>query len=301
MTRRNSSRLQYRICATAALRRFVSLCFLASIGLLLSSCQSPRAAPSGLAESRATAQPSQTLQPTYTAYPTYTPYPSFTPIPTKAEPTDTLTATSYPTFTATPVPTATAVRTATATVVQATATPIPSLMPTPTMTLPPGTTQVEKGLMGALLAIAEGYMPAGADTCELLYHTIVGEIRLVGTQDEPVSQLVTINYPLTFVWSEKSALRDCVFSFQETAPQLFSLDPYLDELKFVYRATVLDQYGAESTEIMLWIQISREQADKIVWANLSQCNIPLVVEVFRLHPSLSLQQAWAELCPSRGG
>ncbi|HUV95259.1 MAG TPA: hypothetical protein VMX14_10595 [Anaerolineae bacterium] len=151
--------------------------------------------------------------------------------------------------------------------------------------------------MEALLAIAERYMPAGADSCELLYHTIVGEIRLVGTQEEPVSQLVTLNYPLTFVWSEKSALRDCVSSFQETAPQLFSFDPYLDRLKFVYRATVLDQYGAESTEIMLWIQISREQADKIVWANLSQCNIPLVVEVFRLHPSLSLRQAWTDLCP----
>lgn len=240
------------------------LCFLACMGLLLCSCQPMSSAV--YATSAATA----TVRPTFTA------------TVVQAAPTPVPMATVRPTFTA---------------LVQAAPTPVPDLMPTATRTLPPGTTRVEKGLMDALQDIADRLMPIGADSCELLYHTIVGDIRLIGTQEEQVSQLITITYPLTRIWNETSALENCTYSFRQTAPELFSLDPYLDRVKFVYMATVIDKYGAESMGLMLWIQINREQAEKIVWAKLSQCNIPLVVEVFRLHPSLSLRQAWTDLCP----
>lgn len=201
--------------------------------------------------------------------PTHTPYPTYTQIPSVAPQR------------ATP----------TATIMQVATTPMSNVMPTATETLPPGTTRVEKGLIDGLHAIAERYMPAGADSCELQYPSIYREVRFDGRQ------LVTIIYPLTFMWSEKSGLEDCTFSFQQTAPELFSFDPYLDEVWFMYKATVIDKYGAESMERMLKIHITRDQADKIVWANLPQCNIPLVVKHFSLHQSLSLRQAWSELCP----
>jgi len=202
-----------------------------------------------------------------------------------------------PESTRTPTPTPKPTKTPRFTAVSPTATQMLRSAPTPTGTLPPGTTRVVKGLTEALQAIADHFMPIGADTCELVYHTIVGELRLVGTQEEQLSQLITITYPLTRIWNETSALENCTYSFRQTTPELFSLDPYLDRVKFVYMATVIDKYGAESMGLMLWIQINREQAEKIVWAKLSQCNIPLVVEVFRLHPSLSLRQAWTDLCP----
>lgn len=252
------------------------VCFLACMSLMLCSCQPI----------------SSTIYATSTPYLTYTPYPILMP-DSAAGHTPTQTRFLLPTRTPTPTPNPT--KTPTLTAIPPTATQTLRSTPTPTETLPPGTTRAVKGLKESLHAIADRFMPIGADSCELLYHTILGDIRLVGTEEEPVSQLVSITYPLTRIWNEKSALENCTYSFRQTAPELFSLDPYLDRLWFTYRATVLDQYGAESTEIILKIRISREQADKIVWANLSQCNIPLVVELFRVHP-LS-RQAWTDLCP----
>lgn len=198
---------------------------------------------------------------------------------------------STPESTRTPIPTPKPTKTPRFTAVSPTATHTLRSAPTPTGTLPPGTTRAVKGLKEALQAIAERFMPAGADSCKLEYYTVIGEIRLDGRQ------LVGITYPLTRIWNEKSALEGCTYSFRQTVPELFSFDPYLDELRFMYKATVIDKYGAESMERMVKIHITRNQADKIVWANLPQCNIPLVVNHFSLHQSLSLRQAWTDLCP----
>lgn len=259
----------------------VVLVFILLAGVIgvIAECSGPELPPTPIPDTEAIKMAmAQAVEGTMTALaPTLTPTQTCSPTPT---------VTLTPSPTATPTNTQTLLPTATPT-----PTPTPTAMPTPTGTLPPGTTRAVKGLKEDLHAITERFMPAGADSCELQYPSLIGDIRLDGRQ------LVTISYPLTFMWTEKSALEDCTYSFRQTVPELFSFDPCLDEVRFMYEATVIDKHGAESMEQMLKIHITRDQADKIVWANLSQCNIPVVVDHFSLHQSLSLRQAWSELCP----
>jgi len=165
-------------------------------------------------------------------------------------------------------------------------TPVPSRTPKPTNTLAPTATATQTPTFDeALEATIDNKQPAGTENIQHQYKPM---------PDGEFGAILDIVYEMDTPLSLDSALRLCTRSFLDTAPLLYELDPDLDVINLDYRLPSTDAYGKESLSSAVRIQINRETADKIVWENMLRCNLPKVLPIFRLHPSLT--SAWQELC-----
>lgn len=184
-----------------------------------------------------------------------------------------------PRATKTPRPTSTPRPTKTVTPTRPTSTPRPTKPPTdtpePTPTLAPDK---------LLEQIATNERPGAGEVVEATYYPAGLELGAA----------FNLTYSVTIVLSDESALENCVYSFLNTAPELYAADASLDVVNFRYETTFVDPRGNETQQAMLKIQILRDTADKINWSNMLRCDVPKVVNAFVVHQAL--RDTWNGIC-----